>query len=122
MAPSECGAIKSEIFMQKFLQVIGGGFVFGLTLISAALAAPVTSADFAGKKICWGGGSISSYRAGGKYSNNLTGEGTWSMTKGGVRIHTDRYDYVANIQKLPDGTFHTVIVGTDVKTDGKYCN
>jgi hypothetical protein len=108
--------------MRKFLFLIGAAAIFGVGLVSAAQAAPVTSADFAGKKICWGGGSISSYGAGGKYSNNLTGEGTWSMTAGGMHVHTDRYDYIAKVEKLPGGTFHAVILGTEIKTDGKYCN
>ena len=108
--------------MKKYALPLAAVVIVSLAYLSPAQAAPATSADFTGKKICWGGGSISSYRAGGKYSNNLTGEGTWSMTNGGVHIHTDRYDYVARIQKLPDGTFHAVIVGTDVQTDGKYCN
>ena len=108
--------------MKKYALPLVAAVIVSAAYLPPAQATPVTSADFAGKKICWGGGSISSYGHGGKYSNNLTGEGTWSMTKGGVHIHTDRYDYVANIQKLPDGTFHAVIVGTEVKTDGKYCN
>jgi hypothetical protein len=107
--------------MKKYALPLVAAVIVCLAYLSPAQSAPVTSADFAGKKICWGGGSISSYGAGGKYSNNLTGEGTWSMTKGGVHIHTDRYDYVASIQKQRDGTFHAVIIGTDVKTDGRYC-
>ena len=107
--------------MRKTLFRVGAAFVFGVGLLAAAQAAPVTSADFAGKKICWGGGSISSYGAGGKYSNNLTGEGTWSMTVGGMHVHTDRYDYIAKIQKLPDGSFTAVILGTEIKTAGAYC-
>lgn len=107
--------------MKKFALPLAGAVIVSLTYLSPAQAAPVTSADFAGKKICWGGGSVSSYGAGGKYSNNLTGEGTWSMTGAGMHVHTDRYDYIAKIQKLPDGSFTAVILGTEIKTAGKYC-
>jgi len=91
--------------------------------LSAASAAAVTSADFSGKKICWDNGSTSSYGAGGKYSNNMTGDGTWSVAGSALHVHTDKYDYVAAIQKAPDGTFHADIAGPSghVKASGKYC-
>jgi hypothetical protein len=107
--------------MQRYLSPLGAAWVVALAFCSAALAAPATSADLSGKKICWNNGSVSSYGHGGKYSNNMSGEGTWAVSGGGVHIHTDRYDYLAHVQKLPDGTFQASIVGTDVKTTGKYC-
>ena len=107
--------------MKTYALPLAATVIVSLAYLSPAQAASATSADFVGKTICWGGGSISSYGAGGKYSNNLTGEGTWSMSKGGLHIHTDRYDYVASVQKLPDGTFHAVIPTMNIKTDGKYC-
>jgi len=94
---------------------------FSLALVSAAPAAAVTAADLSGRKICWDNGSISSYGPGGKYSNNISGEGTWAMTGAGLHIHTDRYDYVANVQKLPDGSFHASVPAGGVDTSGKYC-
>src|SRR5579863_1069024 len=107
--------------MRKFLFLIGAASMFGLSSVSAAQAAPVTAADFSGKKICWGGGSISSYGRGGQYSNNLTGDGTWSLSGGSLHIHTDRYDYVATVQKTADGTFQADIAAANIKTTGKYC-
>jgi hypothetical protein len=107
--------------MQRYLPLLGVASVLSLAFFSAALAAAVTRADLSGKKICWNNGSASSYGSGGKYSNNLSGEGTWSVTAGGVHIHTERYDYLANVQKLPDGTFHATVIGTDMKTTGAYC-
>jgi hypothetical protein len=107
--------------MQKYLSPLGVAFVLSVALYSAALAAPVTSADLSGKKICWNNGSVSSYGRGGKYSNNMTGDGTWSMAGGGVHIHTDRYDYVAAMQKSADGTFHAEVAAAHITTTGKYC-
>jgi hypothetical protein len=107
--------------MHRLLPALGAACLLLLAFLSAALAAPVTAGDLSGKKICWSNGSVSAYGPGGKYSNNLSGDGTWAVIGRGVHVHTDRYDYLANIQKLPDGTFSAVIIGTDVKTTGKYC-
>jgi hypothetical protein len=89
---------------------------------TAAQAAPVTAADLAGKRICWNTGSASNYGAGGHYSSDFSGQGTWAIAPGGVHIHTASYDYRAIMQKLPDGSFTAAIVGTDIKSTGKYCN
>ena len=107
--------------MRKCFSSLGAASLLSLAFFSAASAAPVTSADLSGRKICWDNGSASSYGGGGKYSNSLSGEGTWTITGGGVHIHTDRYDYVAAIQKLPDGTFQAVVIGAGIKSTGKYC-
>ncbi len=107
--------------MQRYLSGLGIAAAFSVALFSAAYAAGVTSADLSGKKICWGGGSVSSYGPGGKYSNNLTGDGTWSLSGGRLHIHTNRYDYVATVQKAPDGTFQADIATANIKTTGKYC-
>jgi hypothetical protein len=106
--------------MRKYLSPLGAVSVLSLALISSASAAPVTAADFSGKKICWDNGSTSIYGPGGKYSNTISGQGTWAPAAGGIHVHTDRYDYVAAIQKLPGGTFEAVVSG--MKTTGKYCN
>ena len=107
--------------MPRLLSLSVAAAVLSLASLSIANAAPVTSADLSGKKICWNNGSVSSYGRGGKYSNNMTGDGTWSMAGGGVHIHTDRYDYVAAMQKSADGTFHAEITAANIKTTGKYC-
>jgi hypothetical protein len=51
----------------------------------------------------------------------MSGEGTWAVTAGGVHIHTDRYNYVASIQKLGDGTFSATVATAGIKSTGKYC-
>ncbi len=107
--------------MQRLLSIVAAGAALSLVSLAAANAAPVTSADLSGKKICWNNGSVSSYGAGGKYSNNMTGNGTWSMAGGGVHIHTDRYDYMATMQKSGDGTFQAEIAAAHIKSTGKYC-
>ena len=107
--------------MQQHLLPLTAASMLSLAVVSAALAAPVSSADLSGRSICWDNGSVSSYGAGGTYSNSMSGHGTWSMTAGGVHIHTDRYDYVASIQKLPDGTFHAEVPAASSNATGKYC-
>jgi hypothetical protein len=105
---------------RNFLPLLAASAV-SFAAVAAALAAAVSSADLSGKKICWSNGSVSSYGAGGKYSNNLSGDGTWAVGGGGVHVHTDRYDYMANIQKLPDGSFQATIIGAGITSTGKYC-
>ena len=107
--------------MQKLLSLFGATVLLSLALLVPAPASVVTAADLSGKKICWNNGSASVYGRGGKYSNNLSGEGTWSVTGAGVHVHTDRYDYVAAVQKLPDGSFQAVIIGAGIKSTGTYC-
>jgi hypothetical protein len=107
--------------LSRHLSHLSVAAVCFLALFSGAYAAGVTAADLSGKKICWNNGSVSSYGPGGKYSNNMTGNGTWSMTGGGLHIHTDRYDYVATMQKSADGTFQANIAAANIKSTGKYC-
>ena len=110
--------------MPRYLLPLSAACALSLALVSAApaaLAAPVTAGDLSGKTICWSNGSVSSYGHGGKYSNTMSGEGTWAVTAGGVHIHTDRYDYVADVQKLPDGSFHAVVAAGGIDITGKYC-
>jgi hypothetical protein len=104
---------------KHFLPLLVSGISF--VAAAAALAAAVSAADLSGKKICWSNGSTSSYGPGGKYSNTMSGDGTWAVGAGGVHVHTDRYDYMANIQKLPDGSFQATVIGAGITTTGKYC-
>jgi hypothetical protein len=107
--------------MQSYLLPLGAAAVFSIACCAGALAAPVTAADLSGKKICWDSGQASTYGSGGHYSSGFAGEGTWAIAAGGVHIHTSRYDYLAHMQKLPNGVFAAAIVGTDIKSTGKYC-
>jgi hypothetical protein len=54
-----------------------------LFLPSLALAKPLTKADIEGKKICFGN-VRHSFSPGGKVTNNVAGEGTWSISKAGI--------------------------------------
>ena len=108
-------------------------FYFGLasfTLLvgyaSAALADPPTAEDLTGKTICWEtsafGRVTDTYGEGGKFSG-AAGEGTWAITPDGVKIDSEGWHLVENIQKLPDGTFidDVKIGSTPVHSTGKYC-
>jgi hypothetical protein len=85
----------------------------------------VTSADLSGKKICWSSGIISTYGAGGKFSSNRSGEGTWSVTAAGVEVNASNGSGHSNIEKMPDGSFKATYVnkkGLEIPTFGKVCN
>jgi hypothetical protein len=107
--------------MQKYLLPLAAASLFALATSTAALATPVSAGDLSGKKICWDNGSASVYSANGHYSNNASGEGTWAVTGGGVAVHTDRYDYVADVQKLGGGKFHAEISAGGISLNGSYC-
>jgi hypothetical protein len=108
--------------MHRYLLSLSAAGILSFAFCSAAPAAGITSADLSGKKICWDNGSASSYDSSGHYSNNVSGEGTWAVTAGGVSIHTQRYDYVAAMQKLPNGAFRAEIAAAGMTLNGKYCN
>jgi hypothetical protein len=108
--------------MRKYLAPFGAASLVSLAFVCCAWAAGVNSADLSGRRICWDSGQSSSYGPGGKYSSSFSGEGTWAIAGGGVHIHTARYDYMATMQKRPDGTFHAVIIGAGISSNGKYCD
>lgn len=107
--------------MQKIVVPLVAALALSVLSVAAVLDVAVSAADLSGKKICWDNGSTSSYGPGAKYSNTMSGDGTWAVGRGGVHIHTDRYDYMATIQKLPDGSFQATIIGAGVTSTGKYC-
>ncbi len=113
--------------MQKFLTPLCAVCVISLAFVSSAIAVPVTSKDLAGKTICWsnyGGTQISTYGPGDKYKNTYNGFGTWIVTANGVQIHSEKFDYLAHIQKLPNGTFTSTANRDDgilIISTGKYC-
>jgi hypothetical protein len=94
-----------------------------LASASRAPAAPVTAADLSGKKFCWNDGGTENYDADGKYHSTHDGTGTWAITAGGVQIKTNQISGLADMQKLPDGTFTaTWLVDGKPKTwTGHYC-
>lgn len=101
---------------------------FGLSLTlmgsSPATATPVTQADLAGKKFCYMDGGTEIYYADGRYVSSNDGKGTWAITDKGVQITTNQITGLADMQKLPDGTFAaTWIVDGKPKTwTGHYCD
>lgn len=115
--------------MGKHLSLLGAASMLSLAFISPALAAPVTSADLEGKKICWEnslGKNVATYGPGDKYSSTSNGKGTWTITKLGVEVHVDgNFPYQRYAQeKLPDGTLTSQLLyptGLDLRSTGKYC-
>ena len=94
-----------------------------LLALSPAMATPVTHADLSGKTFCWNDGGTETYRADGKYSSSNDGEGTWFVTEKGVQISTNQITGLADMQKLPDGTFTAtwLVDGKPQTWTGHYC-
>ena len=84
---------------------LAASIAFALSGLPVAMAAPVSAADLAGKKICWNSGTEATFGPGGKYSSNTVGVGTWKVTSNGVSIRTSTTNGYNDIQKEPDGTF-----------------
>ncbi len=105
------------------------GLALGLSLFlpSLALAKPLTKADIEGKNICWGKSPRNSFNTGGKVTNSVAGEGTWSINKAGViTVRFPSGPYSGAIRDLGGGTFEYSgsWVGTPKLTvdGGLYCN
>jgi hypothetical protein len=101
-----------------------------LSLTSSAIARPVTTADLVGKKICWSntvwGEDTAVYLPGNKVIGSVYGVGAWEITALGVELRNSWFTTLANIQKLPDGTFTSDYLaggypGVAVHSTGKYC-
>jgi hypothetical protein len=93
----------------------------------AALAAPVTKADLAGKKICWSDGGTPTYAKNGAYDEPTFGHGAWKLKGGKLSVVTNNGNYTGTITKEND-TFHIsghMMVGgstKDIDSSGKYCD
>ena len=94
-----------------------------LTGSVAALAAPVTSADLQGKKICWSDGGTPTYGKNGAYSEKTFGDGAWRLTGGRLTVVTSHGEYSGAISK-ENGSFHLSghINGNVLEVWGKYCD
>ena len=79
--------------------------VISTAFSSSAMATPVTNLDLSGKEFCWNDGGTENYYPGGKYSSTHDGHGTWAITDKGVEISTNQISGLADMQRLPDGTF-----------------
>jgi hypothetical protein len=73
--------------------------------VDAVDARPVTTADLAGKIICWGDGNIQAFSADGKTANRQFQDGAWSVGDKGVRIDFPGGGADVDIEIQPDGTF-----------------
>jgi len=93
------------------------------TSASPAGARPVTTADLAGKIICWGDGNIQAFSADGKTANRQFQDGTWSVGANGVRIEAAGGGANVDIEIQPDGTFTSEFSasGGTHKGVGKFC-
>jgi hypothetical protein len=77
----------------------------GLSLFLPSLALALTKADIEGKKICWGK-DWKSFGPGGKVTNNVAGEGTWSISKAGViTVKFPGGPYSGVVRDLGGGSF-----------------
>jgi hypothetical protein len=111
-----------EKTMRTLSSLIASLSVFFL-LSSPAMATPVTKADLSGKKFCWNDGGTENYQADGQYFSTHDGKGTWAVTPNGVQISTNQIKGLADMQKLPDGTFTAtwLVNGKPKVWTGHYC-
>jgi hypothetical protein len=74
---------------------------------SHVLAKALAKADIEGRKICWDGGNTwNRFSPGGKVTNNIAGEGTWSISKAGViRVKFPSGPYSGVVRDLGGGAF-----------------
>jgi hypothetical protein len=89
---------------------------------TAAFAEPVTKADLAGKKICWGD-ETATYGKNGSLDSNVIGHGTWSLAGDRLVGKGDHGSYTSTITK-ENGSFHASMYGGANGTYdawGKYC-
>ena len=84
----------------------------------AALAATVTNADLAGKKICWNNGAIATYGKDGSFSCSKCGHGTWRLDGDTLTENAARGAAVWKITK-DGGTFDTQSGNNERR--GSYC-
>jgi hypothetical protein len=100
--------------MKKALSRLAAGVGLSVLLLTIAMARPVTTADLSGKTICWSGtmsgDDFATYLPGGKIVSGKFGEGTWQVTEAGVII-IHKYNFVADMQILPDGTITSATEG-----------
>jgi hypothetical protein len=89
--------------LKRFLSL---GLACGLSLVFAgyAMAKPATTRDLAGRTICYNTGEKATYLRGGKYENNMIGNGTWRVTSVGVQIDAERFKGIIDFEIQPDGT------------------
>jgi hypothetical protein len=83
---------------------MGAALSVAVVACSAAFAAPVTKADFAGKTICWND-ERATYGKNGSLDSNVIGHGTWSLAGDRLEGKGDHGNYTATITK-DNGTFH----------------
>ncbi len=69
--------------MKAYIALTVTSLSFSALASSHALAQPLTKANIEGKKICFGK-LWNSFSPGGKVTNNVAGQGTWSISKAGV--------------------------------------
>ena len=102
------------------------GLCLSLICPSQASAKPLTKSDVEGRKICWGK-DWKQFSSGGKVTNNVAGEGTWSISKAGViTVNFPGGPYSGIVTELGDGSFiySGSWIGTPKLTvgGGVYCN
>jgi hypothetical protein len=86
---------------------------------TAAVASPVTRADFAGKTICWPTGTVT-YGKNGSFDSKVCGHGNWRLE--GDQLVTSNAscgNFSVTVTK-ENGTIHVVGYG-GYETWGKYC-
>jgi hypothetical protein len=88
-----------------------------------AAAAPATSADLAGKMICWADGNIQAFSVDGRAASRKFTDGKWSVGAHGVRIQVGDFDAEIDFEIQADGTITSEYADKrgNHKGVGKFC-
>ena len=104
--------------ISKYALVVLSAVAVGHT--TSVVAGAVTSADFAGKKICWSNGNIATYGKDGSADCSQCGHGTWRLVADTL---TENYPSGSLVWKVTkDGrTFHMSLQSAPYEVKGSYC-
>jgi hypothetical protein len=110
----------------KITLILGCALVACLSSPLRPSAKPLTKSAIEGKKICWGK-DWKQFSSGGKVTNNVAGEGTWSISKTGViSVNFPSGPFSGIVTESGDGSFiySGSWIGTPKLTvgGGVYCN
>jgi hypothetical protein len=103
--------------MRKCLSSLGLTLGLSLAFVLGAMARPATVKDLAGRTICYSNGMKATYFRGGKYANNVIGNGTWRVTSVDLQLDTERAHEVIVVEIQPD---HTILLPV-LSLTGKDC-
>ena len=102
----------------QFALIVLSALVFGP--FTTALAGSITTADLAGKKICWSNGEFSTFHKDGTFDCTMCGHGTWRLDGDTLTENSGNGVFVWKITKN-GGTLHESSQNGPLELQGTYC-